>query len=484
MSTHVEMRAPVRGEVVAAAAVAPLVAVATGPLDAGFTARAEALPGEPRSTRLLGLQSWTIETLVRLGADAAALFAAGAVIRPATSLAAIWALIILVSFAATGLYGRRLRLSALDDLPAILVGSVIGLVAMALAHGPYFSRAALGAALAGSLVALSRGGAYLIIRRWRCSGLLRRETVLVGTRSRTAELASRIAAHPESGLRVRGVLGARTSTLPQLPISGAVADLPGLIASGAVDTVIVGDASSKEERRVIEALRTCLAPAEIFVLPRLSELSTASHDEIWGVPFLRLKQRRPRAQMAVKRLADVVVAAAALVAVSWLIGLAALAVRLEMGPGVIYRQERVGLNGRRFQLLKLRSMRPLPADTSSEWAANADRTGRVGAFIRRYSIDELPQLLNVIRGDMSLVGPRPERPEFVDQFGNEFPSYVFRHRVMVGLTGLAAVEGLRGDTSIEDRAYFDNWYIEHWSLWLDVKIMMRTASALLKGTGG
>jgi lipopolysaccharide/colanic/teichoic acid biosynthesis glycosyltransferase len=85
---------------------------------------------------------------------------------------------------------------------------------------------------------------------------------------------------------------------------------------------------------------------------------------------------------------------------------------------------------------------------------------------------------------MSLVGPRPERPEFVDQFGTEFPSYSYRHRAMVGLTGLAAVEGLRGDTSIADRAYFDNWYIEHWSLWLDVKIMVRTASALLKGTGG
>jgi exopolysaccharide biosynthesis polyprenyl glycosylphosphotransferase len=314
--------------------------------------------------------------------------------------------------------------------------------------------------------------------------VLRRDTVLVGTRSRAAELVARIEEHPETGLRVRGVLGARPAGLPVLPISGDVAILPELIRSGAVDTVIVGDASSKEERRVIEAIRTCAADTEIFVLPRLSELSTAAHDEVWGVPLLRLKQGRSRTRMAVKRVADVAIASAALLSVSWLIGLAALAVRLEMGPGVIYRQERVGRDGRRFQLLKLRSMRPLPVDSSTEWAPNADRTGRVGAFIRRYSIDELPQLVNVIRGDMSLVGPRPERPEFVDQFGHEFPSYVFRHRVMVGLTGLAAVEGLRGDTSIADRAYFDNWYIEHWSLWLDVKIMVRTASALVKGTGG
>jgi exopolysaccharide biosynthesis polyprenyl glycosylphosphotransferase len=354
---------------------------------------------------------------------------------------------------------------------------------MSLAHGPELSRSVLGAALAFFLVVLARGGAYLVIRRWRSSGLLRRDTVLVGTRSRAVELVARINDHPETGLHVRGVLGARPSALNGLPIVGDVADLPHLIRSGAVDTLIVGDASSREERRVIEALRNCGASTEIFVLPRLSELSTTADDEVWGVPLQRLKQRRSPAQMVVKRVADVTIASAGLLAVSWLIGLAALAVRLELGPGVIYRQERVGLNGRRFQLLKLRSMRPLSSESSTEWAPNADRTGRVGAIIRRYSIDELPQLVNVIRGDMSLVGPRPERPEFVDSFGHEFPSYTHRHRMMVGLTGLAAVEGLRGDTSIAERAYFDNWYIEHWSLWLDVKIIVRTASALLKGTG-
>jgi len=482
MSTQVEIGPAARGKV--ARAVIHRVAVASGGLEADQSVPIEVGYDHTLPTRLLGLRTSSTEMLIRLGADLVALVVAGAAFRASTPLAVLCASIMLAGFAAAGLYGPRLRLSALDDVPAILVGSVAGLVAMSLAHGPHFSRAVLGAALAGSLVVLARGGAYLLIRGWRCDGVLRRDTVLVGTRSRSAELVSRIEAHPETGLHVRGVLGARPSGLGAFPICGAVADLPGLISSGAVDTVIVGDASSKEERRVIEALRMCATPAEIFVLPRLSELSASTHDEIWGVPFLRLKQRRSPAQLALKRIADVVIASAALVAVSWLLALAAVAVRLEMGPGVIYRQERVGRNGRHFQLLKLRSMRPLPPDTSSEWAPSADRTGRVGAFIRRYSIDELPQLVNVIRGDMSVVGPRPERPEFVDQFGHEFPSYVFRHRVMVGLTGLAAVEGLRGDTSIEERAYFDNWYIEHWSLWLDVKIMVRTASALLKGTGG
>jgi exopolysaccharide biosynthesis polyprenyl glycosylphosphotransferase len=480
MSTQVEMRSPM-AEV--AVAVADLVPVGSGPLDVDHTAPAEVLAGyAPRAT-LLGQRSSTIETLVRLGADAVALSVAVAVIRPTATLSILWAVMILGSFAAAGLYGRRLRLSTLDDVPAILVGSGVGLVAMSLAHGPELSRSVLGAALAFFLVVLARGGAYLVIRRWRSSGLLRRDTVLVGTRSRAVELVARINDHPETGLHVRGVLGARPSALNGLPIVGDVADLPHLIRSGAVDTLIVGDASSREERRVIEALRNCGASTEIFVLPRLSELSTTADDEVWGVPLQRLKQRRSPAQMVVKRVADVTIASAGLLAVSWLIGLAALAVRLELGPGVIYRQERVGLNGRRFQLLKLRSMRPLSSESSTEWAPNADRTGRVGAIIRRYSIDELPQLVNVIRGDMSLVGPRPERPEFVDSFGHEFPSYTHRHRMMVGLTGLAAVEGLRGDTSIAERAYFDNWYIEHWSLWLDVKIIVRTASALLKGTG-
>jgi exopolysaccharide biosynthesis polyprenyl glycosylphosphotransferase len=481
MSTQVGIGAAAREQV--ARTVIHRVAVASGPLDADHSVPIE-VAYDYAPARLLGLRTSSVEMLIRLGADIVALVVAGAALRLSTPLAVLCGSITLASFAASGLYGRRLRLSALDDVPAILVGTLAGLVAMSLAHGPHFSRAVLGSALAGSLVVLARGGAYLLIRRWRCEGVLRRDTVLVGTRSRSAELVSRIEAHPETGLHVRGMLGARPSGFGPFPIRSAVADLPGLISSGAVDTVIVGDASSKEERRVIQALRMCSTPAEIFVLPRLSELSTSTHDEIWGIPFLRLKQRRSRGQLAVKRIADVVIASTALIAVSWLLGLAALAVRLEMGPGVIYRQERVGRNGRHFQLFKLRSMRPLPPGSSSEWAPSADRTGRVGAFIRRYSIDELPQLVNVIRGDMSVVGPRPERPEFVDQFGHEFPSYVFRHRVMVGLTGLAAVEGLRGDTSIEERAYFDNWYIEHWSLWLDVKIMVRTASALLKGTGG
>jgi exopolysaccharide biosynthesis polyprenyl glycosylphosphotransferase len=483
MSTHVELRLP-RVEI--DVKDLGLISGATT-LDLGKSHTATDLETRTRPVWTVGLRPTTVEAAVPLLADALAMALSVAVLHPALKPSVVWVVAALGSFAVLGLYGHRLRLSALNDIPSLVVGSAVGAAAMAVVGNPHLHiRHMLLAAMSGtSLVVLGRVASYTILRNCRSRGLLRRNVVLVGGGSRAVELVARIAQHPETGLRVRGVLGAQGPRLPGASLYGEVTDLPDLIASGFVDTVIVGDASSDDERGVIDALRTCgSGSTEIFVLPRLAELSKRADDEVWGVPLLKLRQRRARVRMAVKRAVDVTLASAALLVLSPLVGLAALAVRLEMGRGVIYRQERVGLNGRRFQLLKLRSMRPLPDGSSTEWAPNADRTGRVGMFIRRYSIDELPQLVNVIRGDMSLVGPRPERPEFVDQFGTEFPSYTHRHRAMVGLTGLAAVEGLRGDTSIADRAYFDNWYIEHWSLWLDVKIMVRTASALLKGTGG
>jgi lipopolysaccharide/colanic/teichoic acid biosynthesis glycosyltransferase len=166
-------------------------------------------------------------------------------------------------------------------------------------------------------------------------------------------------------------------------------------------------------------------------------------------------------------------------------GLCALAVRVEGGPGVIFRQPRVGRDGVVFQCLKLRSMRPAnETDSATTWSvANDNRVGPVGRFLRRTSLDELPQLWNILRGDMTLVGPRPERPHFVDRFSAEYDRYAHRHRVQAGLTGLAQVSGLRGDTSIADRARFDNYYIEHWSLWLDMKIIVRTFSEVLFARG-
>jgi lipopolysaccharide/colanic/teichoic acid biosynthesis glycosyltransferase len=182
-----------------------------------------------------------------------------------------------------------------------------------------------------------------------------------------------------------------------------------------------------------------------------------------------------------KRALDLTGALLGLLLAAPLLLLAALAVRLEGGPGVLYRQERVGLGGATFTLLKLRSMRPVANEDATTWTINGDpRVGPVGRLIRKTSIDELPQLWNVLRGDMSLVGPRPERPHFVDQFTATIPGYADRHRAIPGLTGLAVVNGQRGaDSSIPLRAHYDNLYIDTWTPTQDLRIIARTLGRVL-----
>ncbi len=179
---------------------------------------------------------------------------------------------------------------------------------------------------------------------------------------------------------------------------------------------------------------------------------------------------------------DAVLAAFGLLLAAPVMAACALAVRLADGPGVVFRQERVGRHGRTFVLLKFRTLRPADAqESATRWNVSSDeRMSRVGRALRRTSLDELPQLWNVLRGDMSMVGPRPERPFFVAQFSRVHPGYQARHRMPVGITGLAQVNGLRGDTSIEERARFDNHYIETWSLWQDACVLARTAGSLFR----
>lgn len=171
--------------------------------------------------------------------------------------------------------------------------------------------------------------------------------------------------------------------------------------------------------------------------------------------------------------------------VSPLLLVCAVVLRLTGGPGVVFRQERVGRDGEPFTLLKFRTHRPVDEhEAATRWSvANEHRMPWFCRFLRRTSLDELLQLWNVFRGDMSLVGPRPERPYFVAEFSRTHPGYAARHRMQTGITGLAQIHGLRGDTSIEDRARFDNAYIDTWSLWQDICILLRTAAALLRPTG-
>ncbi len=209
-------------------------------------------------------------------------------------------------------------------------------------------------------------------------------------------------------------------------------------------------------------------------------------DTLAGAPYVRLPVGWPaRLPRILKRLFDIVVSTVVLVLLAPVFVACALAVRIETGPGVVFRQDRVGLHGRCFTLLKFRTLKPADAEESAtRWSIEGDeRIGRVGRILRSTSLDELPQLWNVLRGQMSLVGPRPERPFFVQQFSATYDGYSARHRVPVGITGLAQVNGLRGDTSIEERVRFDNLYIDHWSLWQDVTILLRTLAAVCRRSG-
>jgi len=180
-------------------------------------------------------------------------------------------------------------------------------------------------------------------------------------------------------------------------------------------------------------------------------------------------------RLALKRAMDIVGATVGLILLSPLMLLIALLIKLDSPGPVFYVQERMGLDGRPFLMLKFRSMRADAEIEGPGWTRPDDpRRTRVGALLRRLNLDELPQLINVLLGDMSLVGPRPERPIYVEQFRRVIPRYMERHREKAGITGWAQINGLRGDTSIAERTKYDLWYVENWSLWLDIKILLRT----------
>jgi exopolysaccharide biosynthesis polyprenyl glycosylphosphotransferase len=224
----------------------------------------------------------------------------------------------------------------------------------------------------------------------------------------------------------------------------------------------------------------------VLLVPRYYEVCNPSGDvnQVQGIPLVRLAAPRlwGGAGLLLKRGIDVMLASVALVLLSPVLAACALAVRLEGGPGVLFRQTRIGMQGRPFELLKFRSMRPGDEiESQTAWSIEGDpRIGPVGRFLRRSSLDELPQLINVVDGDMSLVGPRPERPLFVQQYSDQVPGYSARHRAPVGLSGWAQVHGLRGDTSIEERARLDNYYIDNWSLGRDLKILVLSVLAVVR----
>ena len=284
----------------------------------------------------------------------------------------------------------------------------------------------------------------------------------------------------------------------QSPVLGGLSDLAEVARATHAEHVVLGF-SSAPDRLLIPLVREAEALGlKVSLVPRLFESVNVhvSLEHLGGLPLFGLHTIDPQGwQFAIKHVIDRVCAVAGLIVLSPLLLSLALAVRLSSPGPILFRQRRIGRDGRDFEMLKFRSMRPLetitdPADSSNVVALHpdigpggiegADRRTAVGRLMRSTSMDELPQLLNVVKGEMSLIGPRPERPDLVDLFGSRIARYSDRHRVKSGITGWAQVHGLRGKTSLRDRVEWDNYYIENWSLGLDLKILAMTVAAVFK----
>ena len=455
--------------------------------------------GATAYSRLLGLRprsAWRNRWIpgILLGVDLVAFGLAMAVSSRPSAKTLVVLVLIMALFQNAGLYRPRLNLSVLDDAPDILgralAAGALAMVLGGLNDGTAGTRRLITCALFGVLALLFRTVAYGAIRQARRRGLLQRRTLLLGAGNVSGSLAANLVAHPEYGLTPVGMLDddplLREHERP-VPVLGGYDELTDLVLENAVDVVVVTFGSLREPQMVPVLRAGDRLACEMLFVPRLYELHAVTRDTevLWGVPLVRLRRAPFRTgAWTVKRIFDVVVSGLALLLLAPVLLMCGLMSRLETGM-VVFRQTRIGMDGRPFTLLKFCSLKPAQDDEAqTNWNIGTDsRVRACGRLLRRTSLDELPQLWNVLRGDMSLVGPRPERPHFVDEFTRQYPWYTSRHRVPAGLTGWAQVHGLRGDTSIADRARFDNSYIENWSLWGDVKILMRTAGQVLKAAG-
>jgi exopolysaccharide biosynthesis polyprenyl glycosylphosphotransferase len=314
----------------------------------------------------------------------------------------------------------------------------------------------------------------------------RERVLIVGTGDVGLMIFQKIHSNPRLGYEVVGLVTAngQDDTQPGLPILGQADDLAPLINKHQADEVIIAlpEASHQEILTLISECERGKVTIKVFPDMFQYMASQVSIGELGGLPLLTVRDVALRGWWRVaKRLMDVVGAACMLVLFSPLMMLMAILVKLDSRGPVFYVQERMGLDARPFTMLKFRSMRIDAEAHGPGWTVKDDpRTTRLGRIIRRINMDELPQLINVLIGDMSLVGPRPERPVYVNQFRRSIPRYMDRHWEKGGMTGWAQVNGLRGDTSIADRTRYDLWYIENWSLLLDIKILIRQAFNLFR----
>ncbi|HEV8241960.1 MAG TPA: undecaprenyl-phosphate glucose phosphotransferase [Thermoanaerobaculia bacterium] len=400
-----------------------------------------------------------------------------------------------------GLYQTRRGRSRVDEVLTVVVAILLAAILLSTFSAYYrpplepgsalyftYSRWFLGlfVGLDLLLVATARMTVRWVLQRRALNGHSQQRILVVGAGMLGREIAKKLQDHRELGLQLVGFLdddpGKAGASFHGAPVLGAIQDVDRVLEEDRVDQVYIALPleAHKKMLRALERVRSeCV---EVKLVPDILQYATlkATLEDLDGTPVINLSQVPLQGWTSlVKRGMDAAVAATGLLALTFVVPvlpLIALAIWLEDRGPVLYRQERMGLDGRPFMIWKFRSMRSdAEGTTGPVWAIrNDERRTRLGSLLRRWSLDELPQLWNVLRGDMSLVGPRPERPTFVREFKHKVPQYMLRHRVKAGITGWAQVHGWRGNTSIRKRIQYDLYYIENWSLKLDLKILWMT----------
>jgi exopolysaccharide biosynthesis polyprenyl glycosylphosphotransferase len=398
-----------------------------------------------------------------------------------------------VAFHAFDLYRPHRLASHLSEWFDVAKASTLGVLVlvaiMTFAFRGYdYSRVAIGLFWGFSIVAvsLSRAAFRESLRVARRRGYNRRYAVVVGGGDPAAEVLRAIRRRPDVGIQVLGVLSDKADVAPAEGHSlGRIEDLRAVLDRLSVDSVIIALPHADYPRLATILSEIGDDPVTIHFVPDIFGLASlrGGVEEFEGVPFIHLRESPLYGwNRVLKRGFDLVLGTLGLLILSPLLLGVVVALRVLQGAPVLYRQERMGLDGQRFRMLKFRTMRvDAEAASGPVWArANDPRRTRLGTWLRRLSLDELPQLLNVLRGEMSLVGPRPERPTFVEAFRRKVPGYMLRHKVKAGITGWAQINGWRGNTSLEKRIEYDLYYIERWSLAFDVKILVLTVWAVLR----
>jgi len=414
------------------------------------------------------------------------------------------AIVVPLGFHLQGLYRLRRGRSRVDDFFGVFVGSILAVVfgiVSTLYTQTYFAGAS--AKDAGAFeVSQAVWAIFLVInvaltyasrevvrevleRRWR-AGIGLKRILIAGSGELGRLVADKILEHRELGYQIVGFVDDRSGDhlgYRGLPLLGTVEDAPEIAAREAVDHLYVALPPEQHVAMLQLIESTSREFVDVKVVPDLLQVIAlrARLEDLDGVPVININDVPLQGFNAiVKRVIDIAISAVALLVLSLPLALVALLVRLTSRGPVFYYQERMGLDGKRITIVKFRSMFDgAETGTGPVWARQNDpRVTPFGRFLRRSNLDEMPQLWNVLRGDMSIVGPRPERPHFVEQFKHRIPQYMLRHKVKAGLTGWAQVHGWRGNTSIEKRIEYDLYYIENWSVRLDLKIMWLT---LLRG---